>query len=579
MQKRLFKSMTLLVSIALIIFSVIAVGISWSVCRNYAFSELKTAAVIAKQSGLDASEIGESLKENLDYTVRVTYIESDGTVSYDSEEDPADMENHLEREEVKQAFESGSGQAQRLSQTLEKTYCYYAVRYGDGVLRLARTRNSMISIIASVAAALVVAMGILIIVTTAISMKMSKSMMKPIHELVRRFDLSGEDSDDDDNDEIEWDDEGIDEVYEELEPVIETADKLLDDSHRIVRRLKKEKEKFSLITENMTEGMILLDGDKTVLSVNRTALQLFNPDYNPSSKLKLYDFTTDEQLWRLIDELDGISSARGLIHVGEQCWRTFVNQTEYAGKYGIVIILVDVTESLKSEEIRRDFSANVSHELKTPLTTIKGFGEMMEKGIISDGDDVKRYGGTIYREAARLLSLINDIIRLSEIEDGESKPIMEQVDLLEAARDCGEILQVKADAHDVGIEICGSDISVKGNKSYIVEMILNLMDNSIKYNRAGGSVTTSIEPAPNGANIIVEDTGIGISEADQERVFERFYRVDKSRSKATGGTGLGLSIVKHMVAVHGGKLSVKSKLGVGTRITIFLPFEQEDDEK
>ncbi len=204
---------------------------------------------------------------------------------------------------------------------------------------------------------------------------------------------------------------------------------------------------------------------------------------------------------------------------------------------------------------------------------------MREKGIISDGDDGKRYGGTIYREAARLLSLINDIIRLSEIEDDESKPIMEQVNLLEAARDCGEILQVKADDHDVGIEICGSDISVKGNKSYIVEMILNLMDNSIKYNRAGGSVTTSIEPAPNGANIIVEDTGIGISEADQERVFERFYRVDKSRSKATGGTGLGLSIVKHMVAVHGGKLSVKSKLGAGTRITIFLPFEQEDDDK
>ena len=572
MQKKIFKSMTLLVSVTLVIFASLVIYICWSVYRESAFSELETAALIAADSSMTPQEISESLSQNEDYSIRVTYIQSDGTVAFDNQEDAEEMENHADREEVKQALETGSGSSERLSQTLDKTYCYYAVAYDGGVLRLARTRNSMLSITASVILFIVAAVGVLIVITTIISMRISDSVMSPIRRLVRRFDLSDEG-------------EGADEpkedgrVYEELVPIFDMADKLLDESHRIVRRLKKEKEKFVLITENMAEGMILLDSDKTVLSVNRTALELFNPDFDPSLKLTLADFTTDEQLWGLVNQLEGHSSVRGVITLDEHSWRVFANQTEYAGKYGIVIILADVTESIKSEQIRRDFSANVSHELKTPLTTIKGFGEMMEKGIISKEEDVKRYGGTIYRESARLLSLINDIIRLSEIEDGEAKALFEQVDLLKAALSCAEILQVKADESKVEIRVSGESALIMANKSYINEMILNLMDNSIKYNRAGGWVSAEITALESKAQIVIADNGIGISEADKERVFERFYRVDKSRSKATGGTGLGLSIVKHMVAVHNGELKIESGLGKGTKITILLPYENEDLDK
>jgi two-component system phosphate regulon sensor histidine kinase PhoR len=279
-------------------------------------------------------------------------------------------------------------------------------------------------------------------------------------------------------------------------------------------------------------------------------------------------------LWELLGRLEKSSTARGVIKIGERSWRTFLNKTDYAGKFGIVIILADVTESLKSEEIRRDFSANVSHELKTPLTTIRGFGEMMEQGIITESEDIKRYGGTIYRESERLLLLINDIIRLSEIEDEDAPGHSESVNLLKAAFDCEEILADKALKHEVEVKVCGDGAVVMGSGSYLTELILNLMDNSIKYNKPGGKVVTSVTALEDGARIEVSDNGIGISEADRERVFERFYRVDKSRSKETGGTGLGLSIVKHIVELHGGALEIESELGKGTKITVTLPYNQ-----
>lgn len=221
--------------------------------------------------------------------------------------------------------------------------------------------------------------------------------------------------------------------------------------------------------------------------------------------------------------------------------------------------------------LRRDFSANVSHELKTPLTTIRGFGEMMENGIISDPEDVRRYGGTICRESTRLLTLINDIMRLSELENDASTARTESVELLQTARDCEEILSVKAEELDINVTVEGEPVEISGNLSYLTELILNLMDNSIKYNKPGGRVLTKVSPADGGCVISVEDNGIGISEDDRERIFERFYRVDKSRSKETGGTGLGLSIVKHIVVIYGGRLDIDSEIGKGTKITVFIP--------
>ena len=241
----------------------------------------------------------------------------------------------------------------------------------------------------------------------------------------------------------------------------------------------------------------------------------------------------------------------------------------YAGFYEELEPVAETADKLFG--LRRDFSANVSHELKTPLTTIRGFGEMMENGIISDPGDVKRYGGTICRESTRLLTLINDIMRLSELENDASTARTEQVDILATAHECEEILSAKAEELDINVTVTGSEVTVAGNASYITELILNLMDNSIKYNRPGGHVTTTVSPMDNGCRIVVEDNGIGISNADRERIFERFYRVDKSRSKETGGTGLGLSIVKHIVVLYGGSLDMDSELDRGTKITVFIP--------
>lgn len=564
MQKKLFASMLTLVCSVLVIFAAVVTAVCYHTYRETAFEELKMAAEAAALSDAPPEEIGEALGDSAEYHLRVTFIDRSGRVLYDNDRSVAEMENHLDREEVKQAIKTGKGSSERLSETFDKTYCYYAIAYHDGVLRLARTRNSMITIAGSVLAFLIAAVAILFILTTLISMKLSEYVMRPIHELVRRFDLS------DENTEDSGGKTSGSHVYEELEPVAETADKLLDETHRIVRRLKKEKEKFSLITEKMAEGMILLDSDNTVLSVNRTALQLFNPDYDPASKRKLYEFTSEPQLWELIDMLKDNNSARGVINIGDRSWRTFLNKSEYAGKFGIVIILADVTESIKSEQIRREFSANVSHELKTPLTTIKGFGEMMEGGIITESEDIKRYGGTIYREAERLLLLINDIIRISEMDEGGEVEHTEEVDLYKAALDCEEILANKAADHEITVEVRGESASIIGNRSYLTELLLNLMDNSIKYNRPGGHVWTTVAPTEDGVKIEVADDGIGISEADQERVFERFYRVDKSRSKETGGTGLGLSIVKHIVSLHKGTLKITSRPNEGTTITVFF---------
>ncbi len=404
------------------------------------------------------------------------------------------------------------------------------------------------------------AAAVVFAVTAAVSVKLSESLIRPINELVSRFDP-------------DKGFEAADNPYEELEPIVRNAQVLMKRISKNVEKLRKEKDKITLITDNMVEGMILLDSDNTVISVNRSALRLLNPDFDPHSHGKLQLLTSDPRIISLVEGIGSDNSARGLIEIDSRLYRTFVNRSAFGSEYGIIIIMADVTESMKSEQIRREFSANVSHELKTPLTTIKGFGEMMDNGIITGPEEIKKYGGTIYREAQRLLFLINDIIRLSEIEDHENAD-HERIDILRLAHDAEEILQDKADSHNVGIFVDGESVVIEGNQSYMTELLVNLIDNAVKYNNEGGSVWVNIGKSGRNALITVRDNGIGIAEKDRERVFERFYRVDKSRSKQTGGTGLGLSIVKHIVAYHGGGISIRSQLGKGTEITVSVPIAE-----
>lgn len=561
MQKKLFRVMTVLVSCTMLIFLLIMGSLGYSSYKKSAKDDLKSAAEIVIHENNTPEEAAEILKSSLNYDVRVTFIKSDGTVAYDSEADISKMENHSDREEFKGAMENGNAESVRFSETLGKTTYYYAEKYQGGVLRVATDKSNLAGIFTTFIPIAVVLAGAIIFITTIISIKLSESMIKPINSLVKQLDLRNENIGE------------METPYEELEPIIRNADVLMKRIHRNLDKIQREKEKISIITANMVEGMILLDSEMIVLSVNKSALEILESNYDVTEKEHITKLTDNKEFLELLDKAVEQGGAKKNIGIHGRYYTVFINKGESekeSSQFGFIIFLVDVTEAVQNEQIRKDFSANVSHELKTPLTTIKGFGEMLDNGIFTKPEDVKKYGGMIYRESERLLLLINDIIRLSEIEE-QDHILNEDIDLLKTAEDVAEILQNKADANEISLHISGEPVKIKGNQSYITELILNLMDNSVKYNDKGGNVWAEISKDKNHAVIKVSDDGIGISEENQTRIFERFYRVDKSRSKQTGGTGLGLSIVKHIVSCHNGEISIKSEQGKGTEITVTFP--------
>ena len=568
MQKKIYKVMTWLVSCTVLIFLLIAGSLGYSSYQKAAKDDLKSAAKIVIKEGTAPEKISNILDGTLDFDVRITYIAADGTVQFDSQADVSEMENHGDREEFKAAMNDGEAEITRFSKTLGYTTYYYAVAYEGGVLRFSTDRGNLVNVFVTIVPMLVVFAGAIIFITTIISIKLSEGMIKPINSLVKQLDLRNENIGE------------LDTPYEELEPIIRNADVLMKRMRKNVNKIQREKEKISIITANMVEGMILLDSEMNVLSVNKSALNILESNYDVEEKKNVKALTDNETLLQLIEEAKETGDAKDTITIHGRYYQAFANKAvaEEGERFGIILFLVDVTESVQNEQIRRDFSANVSHELKTPLTTIKGFGEMLDNGIFTESADIKKYGGMIYRESERLLFLINDIIRLSEIEE-QDHLMNDDVDLMKTARDVEEILQNKADARGITLNVEGEPIVIKGNQSYITEVILNLADNSVKYNNEGGSVWLSVRRVKDNAVITCKDNGIGISEENQTRIFERFYRVDKSRSKQTGGTGLGLSIVKHIIACHKGNVNIKSCLGQGTEITVTLPINPEKNEE
>lgn len=568
MQKKLYKVMTILVSCTVLFFLLVAGSLGYSTYQRFTKNELKSAAKLVAAGNNKPSEMADILERSVEYDVRVTFIDAQGNVKYDSEADPAKMENHSDREEFKEATAKGEGESTRFSKTLGYTTYYYAIKYDSGILRFSTDKENLAGVFLAVIPMLVVFAGGIIFITTIISIKLSESMIKPINSLVKQLDLRNENIGQ------------FETPYEELEPIIKNADVLMGRIHKNMNKIKAEREKISLITENMVEGMILLDEDMTVLSVNKSALKILGNSFDPTEHTKIDHMTNDQQIIGLLEEAKESGAAKGIITEKSRFYRTFANKvySENTLDFGIIIFFVDVTEEIQSEQIRRDFSANVSHELKTPLTTIKGFGELLENGIFTKEEDVKKYGGMIYRESERLLYLINDIIRLSQIEEQEHV-LNDKIDLLKTAHDVEEILRHKADNREVTMTIEGEPVQIYGNQSYIAELFLNLMDNAIKYNHEGGSLKVTVGIEDGKAFAVFSDTGIGISDEHQSRIFERFYRVDKSRSKKIGGTGLGLSIVKHIVAYHSGEISLESEPDKGTTITVKLPFNEPETQK
>ena len=568
MQKKLYKVMTILVSCTVLFFLLVAGSLGYSTYQRFTKNELKSAAKLVAAGNNKPSEMADILERSVEYDVRVTFIDAQGNVKYDSEADPAKMENHSDREEFKEAMANDEGEFTRFSKTLGYTTYYYAIKYDGGVLRFSTDKENLAGVFLAVIPMLVVFAGGIIFITTIISIKLSESMIKPINSLVKQLDLRNENIGQ------------FETPYEELEPIIKNADVLMGRIHKNMNKIKAEREKISLITENMVEGMILLDEDMTVLSVNKSALKILGNSFDPTEHTKINHMTNDQQIIGLLEEAKESGAAKGIITEKSRFYRTFANKvySENTLDFGIILFFVDVTEEIQSEQIRRDFSANVSHELKTPLTTIKGFGELLENGIFTKEEDVKKYGGMIYRESERLLYLINDIIRLSQIEEQEHV-LNDKIDLLKTANDVEEILRHKADNREVTMTIEGEPVQIYGNQSYITELFLNLMDNAIKYNHEGGSLKVTVGIEDSKAVAVFSDTGIGISDEHQSRIFERFYRVDKSRSKKIGGTGLGLSIVKHIVAYHSGEISLESELEKGTTITVKLPFNEPETQQ
>ena len=492
---------------------------------------------------------------------RITLIRRDGTVLFDSDNNADGMENHLTRPEIADAFQNGTGSDVRRSETMGMDTYYYAERLDDDtVLRVSKQTRSIGAVFVSIIPLTVGIVLAVLVLCLLLSSKLTRRMLRPVEALAENLDSPG-------------DLRG----YEELEPFfgrIREQNRLIKEQ---MNRLREERDTIKLIISNMKEGLILIDLDRKVLSVNRSALQLLFAgeqveDYEGRNILNV---SRAPELTECVDRaLAGSGEDAVVVRNGCAC-RIFASPVQNAdGKVeGAIILLLDVTEQQKAECIRRDFTANVSHELKTPLTSISGFAEMIEGGMVDSSEDIKRFAGRIYHEASRLITLTDDIIRLSRIEEGGVVE-MEPVELVALCRNAAESLKFTAKQKGVSIDVAGDTVSVQGNARMLDELFFNLMDNAVKYNRQDGRVQVTVQRLESTAVVTVSDTGIGIPKEHQERVFERFYRVDKSRSKQTGGTGLGLSIVKHIVERHRGTITLESVENTGTKVTVTLPIEQ-----
>ena len=547
MTAKIFKSTFLTSVLVLIISLVLTMGILFSFFEGQIKKELQSEADYIEYA---VTQHEEGFFKNFSSgEKRITLIGADGTVLEDTSANPAEMDNHADREEVKDALLKGSGTSVRYSKTLTEKTVYYARRMENGnVLRISTTQYTVMTVVLGLLQPLIYVLLLALILSFALSSRVSKSVIKPINEI----DLDHPENSD---------------AYEELTPLLH---RILNQQKTIKKQLneaKKHRDEFKLITENMSEGFLITDRDGRLLSCNSAALKLLDADENDGTVLSLN--RTGDFRKTVHAALSGERAENTMTH-GENTYNLIANPVFEGDKtIGAVIVIIDVTESRRRELIRREFTANVSHELKTPLTSISGFAELLSAGGVPE-DTVTDFAKTIYTEAQRLISLVSDIIKISELDEKSVCYEKENVNITELSRDVARRLKMSADKKNVKIGISGEDISVYGVRKILDEMIFNLCDNAVKYNKEGGTVEIRVKKEDGKTVLSVRDTGIGIAPSQQSRVFERFYRVDKSRSKAEGGTGLGLSIVKHGAMYHGAEIKLTSTSGEGTEVTVIF---------
>ena len=549
MTKRIFRA-TLLVGVAVLIASLtLVMGALYSyfgrVQESQLRDELSLAVVGVEQNGTDYLRKLESDQ------YRITWLRADGAVLYDTQADAESMENHAQRQEVQQALATGEGESSRYSDTLLQKTVYYAKRLPDGtVLRLSAIRVTTGVLVLNMLQPILLVLAAALILSGVLASRLARRITEPLNRLDLEHPLEND-------------------TYEELAPLLRRMEHQRRQIDRQMDELRRRSEEFEQITGSMSEGLVLLDEAGVILSINPAARRLLDAAENCVGQ----DLLTVDRDVALSDALrqaaeQGHSEFRGQRNGRE--YQFDVTRIQSEGRTaGTVLLVFDVTERAFAERNRREFTANVSHELKTPLQGIIGSAELLENGLVKQ-EDVPRFIGHIRSEAQRLVTLIGDIIRLSQLDEGEPMPA-EPVELLALAREAAESLQSAAAARNVTITVEGEPVELTGVRRLLYEIVFNLCDNAIKYNTDGGRVQVTVTKENETAAVTVRDTGIGIPPDQQDRVFERFYRVDKSHSKASGGTGLGLSIVKHAVQYHHGTIHLQSEVGKGTEIHVTFP--------
>lgn len=549
MTKKIFQSILLVAGCVLLASLLIIMGFLYDyfggVEENQLRDELNLAAAAVEDGGTDY------LSRLTADRCRLTWIAADGSVLYDTRTDAESLENHASRAEVSQALTTGTGESTRYSSTLMEKTMYYAQRLDDGtVLRISISRATVGMIAVGMIQPLLIVLIVALILSGLLARRLSRRIVDPLNSLDLEHPL--------DND-----------AYEELSPLLKRIHRQHVEIQTQLRELHERTDEFTQITGSMREGLVLLDEHGSILSINAAAQALFGADAQCVGR----DFLTVERSHEISAAIqaavtDGHSEVRA-----ERAGRVYqfdISRITSNGKLlGTVILAFDITEQEFAERNRREFTANVSHELKTPLQGIIGSAELIENGMVRP-DDLPRFVGHIHAEAARLVTLIDDIIRLSQLDEGDAMPT-EPVDLLAVSQEAAENLHDAAAARDVTVSVAGQPSVIPGVRRLLYEVVYNLCDNAIKYNRGGGRVDVTVAADAGGSSITVADTGIGIAPEHQSRVFERFYRVDKSHSKASGGTGLGLSIVKHAVQYHHGRIELESTPGTGTTIRVVFP--------
>lgn len=550
MTKRIFRTIFVVAVSIFLASALLFMTVLYDYFSGIQQSQLRMQIDLASQGVEDE---GLDYLQNLtikDY--RVTWIGTDGKVLYDSVSDIDEMENHFEREEVKEALSEGYGASSRYSSTLTQRYLYGAKRLPDGtVIRLSVTQNSLLILTLGMLQPIMVIFVIAIILSAFLASRLSRKIVKPLNEIDLDKPL--------DND-----------GYDELSPLLRRIDVQQKEIGRQSEELKQKQKELEVMTSAMSEGIILLNSRGTILSINKAAAKLFGTDCFCIGE-DIVSINRSLELAQLLNKAKAGKHSEQVAEFGNgqyQMMASPVISDDIVS--GIVLLLLDVTEKEKAEQLRREFTANVSHELKTPLHTISGSAELLANGMVK-AEDISVFSSRIYSEAQRMIQLVEDIIRLSHLDEGAENMKWDKVNLYRIAEETVKSLTDEAANAKIKLKLCGEAVSINGIKQLIQEIIYNLCDNAIKYNRRDGSVSVEVKDMDDFAIVSVSDTGIGIPTEHQERIFERFYRVDKSHSKEIGGTGLGLSIVKHAAKLHNAEIELHSIVNKGTDITIKFP--------